>query len=53
MATPAKSKKPTKGKTATRAKTVRTVTGKKPALAKYEQTGAPWWKRTPLPQPKS
>ena len=53
MATPAKSKKPPKGKTAARPTTTRATTAKKPASSKYEQAGAPWWKRTPLPQPKS
>ena len=53
MATATKKKKPATSKTATRAKTPRATTGKKPAVAKYEQAGAPWWKRIPLPKPKS
>ena len=53
MATPTKGKKLTKGKTAARATATRSTTKKTPTPGKYEQAGAPWWKRTPLPQPKS
>ena len=53
MATAAKKKKTATSTAGARAKTPRATTGKKPAVAKYEQAGAPWWKRIPLPQPKS
>ncbi len=53
MATPAKGKKPTKSKTAARATATRPTAKAATTRAKYEQAGAPWWKRIPLPQPKS
>ena len=43
-------KKPAPKKAAARTTTRKATTAK--AAPKYEEPGAPWWKRVPLPQPK-